>query len=84
MWCQKGALDLHMTVLSSSVSSDTFGQDTGSPRYKDRPWTTLCMFSVSCGLMVNIEIQQSMTALSGLHSALKQFPFLYVHLRQFV
>lgn len=38
------------------------------------------MFSVSCGLMVNTEKQQSMTAISGLYSALKQFPFLCVHL----
>lgn len=34
--------------------------------------------------MVNTEKQQSMTAISGLYSALKQFPFLYVHLDQFV
>lgn len=34
--------------------------------------------------MVNTEKQQSMTAISGLYSALKQFPFLCVHLDQFV
>ena len=44
----------------------------------------LSMFSVSCGLMVYTEKQQSMTAISGLYSALKQFPFLCVHLDQFV
>lgn len=40
--------------------------------------------SVFCGLVVNIEKQQSMTAISGLYSALKQFLFLYVHLDKFV
>lgn len=44
----------------------------------------LSMFLVSGGLMINTEKQRSMTALLGLYSALKQFPFLCVHLDQFI
>lgn len=83
-WSQKGTPDLFMMVPSSSVSPGTLDMSLAAQGTKSNPRLDLSMFSVSCGLMVNIEMQQSMTAVSGLYSALKQFPFLYVHLHQFV
>ncbi|XP_032146367.1 uncharacterized protein LOC116559361 [Sapajus apella] len=81
---QRGAQDSHTMTPSSCFSSHIWTW-IWQPKVPMQDSTLdLRRLSVFCGLMVNTEMQQSMTAISGLYSALKQFPFLYVHLDQFV